>query len=228
MKHHLRIDWNLTPKEAMALQKRLAQKVVCEDDLGAIRQVAGSDVGFENYGAMTRAALVVLSSPQLHVRDSTLARLPTRMPYIPGLLSFREVPALLAAFEQTDVRPDLLLCDGHGLAHPRRFGIACHLGVTLDLPTIGIGKTRLVGTHAGVPDRRGAWVPLEDKGEVIGAVLRTRQGVQPIYVSIGHRITLETAIEWTLACTTRYRLPEPIRLADRLASGKGVVKVRAS
>lgn len=224
MKRHLRVDWNLAPKEAMALQKRLAQKVVREDDLGTIRHVAGSDVGFENHGTTTRAALVVLSCPELQVQASTLARLPTRMPYIPGLLSFREVPALLEAFDQTDIQPDLLICDGHGLAHPRRFGIACHLGVTLDLPTIGIGKSRLAGTHASVPDRRGAWVPLEDKGEVIGAALRTRQGVQPIYVSIGHRISLDTAIEWALACAPRYRLPEPIRQADRLASRKGGFK----
>lgn len=224
MKRHLRVDWNLTPKEAMAQQKEWAQKVVREDALGPIRHVAGSDVGFENHGAMTRAALVVLSCPALRVQASTLARLPTRMPYIPGLLSFREVPALLEAFAQIEIKPDLLICDGHGLAHPRRFGIACHLGVTLDLPTIGIGKSRLVGTHADVPERRGAWVPLEDKGEVIGAVLRTREGVQPIFVSTGHRISLESAVKWALACSTRYRLPEPIRLADRLASGKGSLK----
>jgi deoxyribonuclease V len=150
------------------------------------------------------------------------ACLPTRFPYIPGLLSFRELPAVLKALEQLPRLPDLILCDGQGIAHPRRLGIASHLGVLLDHPTIGVGKTRLVGHHDPVPDQRGAWVPLVDRGEVVGAVLRTRQGAKPIYVSPGHRVGLTTAVGWVMACTTRFRLPETTRLADRLSrSGSG-------
>jgi deoxyribonuclease V len=146
---------------------------------------------------------------------------PTAFPYVPGLLSFRELPAVLAAIEQLRILPDLYLCDGQGLAHPRRFGLACHLGVLLDAPTIGVAKTRLIGTHAPPPAEKGGWTPLEDGGEVIGAVLRTRSGVKPVYVSIGHRVSLATSVRLTLACTSRYRLPETIRQAHRLASTDG-------
>ena len=139
---------------------------------------------------------------------------------MPGLLSFREVPALLAALEALDQMPDLLLCDGQGLAHPRRFGLACHLGVLSGLPSIGVAKSRLIGEHAEPGLEKGSWVPLLDDGETIGAVLRTRHGVRPLYISIGHRVALETAIAYVLACTPRYRLPETTRLADRLASSK--------
>ena len=150
---------------------------------------------------------------------TALARIPTQMPYIPGLLSFREIPAVLAAWEQLTVLPDLLLCDGQGLAHPRRFGLACHLGLLLDLPTIGVAKSRLIGSHVPPAPDKGSWQPLEDKGEVIGAVLRTRANVTPVYVSSGHRVSLRTAVAWTLRCVTRYRLPETTRAAHRLASG---------
>jgi deoxyribonuclease V len=135
------------------------------------------------------------------------------------LLSFREIPVLLDALAELASPPDLLLCDGQGLAHPRRFGLACHLGVLTGLPAIGVAKSRLLGSHEEVPDRRGAWVPLVDKGETVGAVLRTRQGVRPVYVSIGHRVTLESAIRFTMACLTRFRLPETTRWADRIAGG---------
>ena len=138
---------------------------------------------------------------------------------MPGLLSFRELPAVLDALSQLSVMPDIILCDGQGRAHPRRFGIACHLGVLLDLPTIGVGKTRLVGRHLEPGPERGDWTPLLDHEEEIGAVLRTRTGVKPLYISGGHRVCLRTAIELTLACLTRYRLPETTRAAHRLASG---------
>ena len=151
--------------------------------------------------------------------DRAVARRPTRFPYIPGLLSFREIPAILAAMERLEVLPDLILCDGQGLAHPRRFGIACHLGVLTGFPCIGVAKTRLIGEHSAVPAAKGAWVPLMDKGERIGAVLRTRKGVKPLFISVGHRIGLDSAIAYTLACTPRYRLPETTRHAHRLASG---------
>ncbi|GIK24739.1 MAG: deoxyribonuclease V [Rhodocyclales bacterium] len=220
MKIRQRHPWDLAPKEAMALQSRLATEIVLRDQLGPVRHVAGVDVGFEDNGATTRAAVAVLAFPSLQLETSVIARKPTCFPYVPGLLSFREVPAVLAAMEQLDVLPDLLLCDGQGIAHPRRLGIASHLGLLLDVPSIGVAKTRLVGKHDEVPDKRGAWVPLRDVNETIGAVLRTRQGVKPLYVSPGHRIGLESAIAWVMACLTRYRLPETTRWAHRLASEK--------
>jgi len=214
----LRHRWDLTPKQAIALQARLAARVVRTDDLPAIRTVAGVDVGFEAGGAVARAAVAVLAFPSLAFVDCALAREPTRFPYVPGLLSFREVPVVLAALGSLRTRPDLLLADGHGLAHPRRCGFASHLGLASGLPSIGVAKTRLVGTHRLPPQRRGAWTPLRDRGETIAAVLRTRVGVAPIFVSIGHRVSLETAVRLVMACVTRYRLPETTRWAHRLAS----------
>jgi deoxyribonuclease V len=217
--HHSH-PWNVSPQEAIAIQNRLRGLVQTEDGLPPeIKRVAGVDVGFEEHGAVTRAAVAVLDFPDLRLIESCIARLPTEFPYIPGLLSFREIPALVAALQGLETLPDLILADGQGYAHPRRLGIACHLGVLTGLPTIGVGKTRLVGTHTEVPDRRGAWVPLLDKGETIGAVLRTRAGVKPIYVSAGHRVSLATAVDWVMRCTGRYRLPETTRQAHRLASG---------
>ncbi|RMD69861.1 MAG: deoxyribonuclease V [Gammaproteobacteria bacterium] len=211
--------WNLTPKEAMALQEALRHRVILEDRFDTVKQVAGVDVGFEAGNTITRAAIAVLAFPELTPLTHAIARLPTRFPYIPGLLSFREVPAVLEAMKDLKDFPDLLLCDGQGIAHPRRFGIACHIGVLCDLPSIGVAKKRLIGEHGPVPDERGAWVPLWDRGERIGAVLRTRPHVKPLYISPGHRITLETAVDYVMRCTTRYRLPETTRLAHRLASG---------
>lgn len=211
--------WEITPKEAIALQRELAPRVIREDRLGPVSRIAGVDAGFEDEGRVTRAAVVVLSYPGLEVLDRCVVRVPTRFPYVPGLLSFREAPAVLQAFEGLSRMPDLILYDGHGIAHPRRFGIASHVGVLLDIPCIGAAKSRLVGEHAQPARDRGAWTPLTHDGEVIGAVLRTRSGVQPIYVSIGHRISLRSAIDWVLACSPRYRLPETTRWAHRLASG---------
>ena len=202
----------------MALQAELATQVVREDTARKVRCVAGVDVGFEDDGKVTRAAVAVLGFPGLALADRVVVREPTRFPYIPGLLSFRETPAVLAAFERLRAVPDLVLYDGQGIAHPRRFGIASHVGLLLDTPTIGVAKTRLVGEHRQLPERKGAWVPLVDHGETIGAVLRTRAGVTPLYVSIGHRVSLEGAIRWVMACTTRYRLPETTRWAHHLAS----------
>ncbi len=211
--------WDLDYQAAVALQGRLGKVVIRADALGVVRRVAGVDVGFRDERRITRAAVAVLDFPSLAPREEAVAQCPTRFPYIPGLLSFREVPAVLAALERLEDLPDLILCDGQGIAHPRRFGIACHLGVLLDLPTIGVAKSRLVGTHQAVPEKKGAWVPLWDGDECIGAVLRTRSRVRPLYISIGHRVSLETAIDYVLRCTTRYRLPETTRAAHRLASG---------
>lgn len=210
--------WPQTPAQAIALQRALASHVKPVDDVGTVRRVAGVDVGFPGGGQIARAAVAVLSFPDLQPVDQALAQLPVEFPYIPGLLSFRELPPVLAALARLAQLPDLLLVDGQGLAHPRRFGIACHLGVLTGLPSIGVAKTRLVGAHDPVPDRRGAWVPLRDRGEVIGAVLRSRAGVRPIYVSVGHRISLENAVGLVMACTTRYRLPQTTRVAHALAS----------
>jgi deoxyribonuclease V len=181
--------------------------------------VGGVDVGFEQDGAIARAAVAVLRFPELELCDQTWARRPTAFPYVPGLLSFREVPVVLDALDQVGLRPDLLLCDGQGTAHPRRFGLACHLGLLADIPTIGVAKSRLVGEHDELSMHKGAWVPLRDGEETIGAVVRSRKGVRPVYVSPGHRVSLPTAIRYVLACTTRYRLPETTRCAHRLASG---------
>lgn len=211
-------DWNVTPQEAVAIQQRLRRWVEQDDRLPEIRRVAGVDVGYEEGGQIARAAVAVLSFPDLALVDQALARRRVTFPYVPGLLSFRELPAVLDALARLHTPPDLILCDGQGLAHPRRFGIACHLGVLLDRPTIGVGKTRLTGRHQEPPQEKGGWAPLLDGDEVIGAVLRTRTGVKPVYVSIGHRLTLPTAIRLVLACTTRYRLPETTRHAHRLAA----------
>ena len=222
--------WDLSAAAAIALQKSLAGQVERADRLGpggrrAIRYVAGVDVAFEEGGAITRAAVVVLRRADLVTVESAVVRRPTRFPYVPGLLSFREVPAILAALAALSQRPDLLLCDGQGLAHPRRFGLACHLGLLADLPAIGVAKSRLIGAHAEPGPAKGDWVPLMAPGktggraERIGAVLRSRAGVKPLYVSIGHRVSLRTALAFTLRGTTRYRLPEAIRRADKLSKG---------
>ncbi|MCE8032671.1 MAG: deoxyribonuclease V [Halomonas sp.] len=219
-------DWNLSPEEAIALQKRMAGRIEREDRLGPVRHIAGVDIGFEQEGEITRAAVVVVAWPGdplagFEVVEQVVHREPTRMPYIPGLLSFREIPAALEAFGKLVTRPELVMVDGQGIAHPRRLGVASHLGLWLDLPTIGVAKSRLCGVHDEVPEPRGEWTPLRHRGETIGAVLRTRVGVKPLFVSLGHRISLETSLDWVVKCLGRTKLPEPTRLADRLASRRG-------
>lgn len=210
--------WSLSPAEARTLQERHAAEVIARDGFGPIRLVAGLDIGFEDQGRMTRAAVVVLRLPTLELVESALARRPTDYPYVPGLLSFREIPTALEALAALRATPDLLVCDGQGRAHPRRFGLASHLGWLLDHPSIGIAKSRLVGEAEAPGEARGAWRPLLHRDEVIGAVLRTRAGVQPVYVSIGHRVDLTSAIDLALGLTPRFRLPETTRAAHRLAS----------
>ncbi len=212
--------WDVRPDEAREIQRALRGQVVTEDAFGDVHMVAGLDVGFEAHGTITRAAVVVLRFPELIVQEATISRRPTSFPYIPGLLSFREAPAVLEALSQLQTKPDLLLCDGAGYAHPRRFGLACHLGVASGIPSIGVAKSRLIGEFDPVPNERGTWQPLLDAGEVIGAVLRTKANLKPIYISIGHRISLESAIDYTLRCTLGYRLPETTRRAHNVASAK--------
>ena len=216
---HRNPDWPTDVASARTIQETLRSQVVCEDRLGPVKTVAGVDVGFEDRGKTTRAAVAVLAFPGLEPVAQAISHSPTRFPYVPGYLSFRELPAVLQALEQLAEMPDLILCDGQGMAHPRRFGLACHLGVLTDIPCIGIAKSRLIGTHDDLPPEKGHWVPLRHQHETIGAVLRTRTRVSPVYVSIGHRVNLNTAIDYTLRCTTRYRLPETTRRAHRLASG---------
>lgn len=210
--------WNVTPKQAKEIQEQLKDRVILEDQFESIKYVAGVDVGFENNNTITRAAIAVLNFSDLVLIEHRIARLPTRFPYIPGYLSFREVPAVLEALGKIKQLPDILLCDGQGIAHPRRLGIACHLGVLTDLPCIGVAKSRLIGTHDDVPPEKGQYVNLYDKGEVIGSVLRTRKNVKPLYISPGHKVSLRSAIQIVLQCVTKYRLPETTRWAHKLAS----------
>jgi deoxyribonuclease V len=210
--------WKLTPKQAIALQKQLSSQIIRYDQMAPPQRIAGIDVGFEATGEITRAVVAVLDFNNLKLLEQAIVRIPTQFPYIPGLLSFREVPAILKAIEELSEKPDLLLCDGQGLAHPRRFGLACHLGLLTDIPSIGVAKTRLIGNHETLPEAKGSWVPLLDRDEVIGAVVRSRSGVKPIYVSIGHRISLNSALDYVLAATTRFKLPETTRAAHHLAS----------
>lgn len=211
-------EWPTTTQEAVVIQEQLRAQVIAEDQLDPIHYVAGVDCGFEEDGTVTRAAVAVLSFPDLQLRDQAIVRRPTTFPYIPGFLSFREIPAVLDALAQLTIQPNLLLCDGQGLAHPRRLGIACHLGLLANIPAIGVAKSLLIGKHELLPDERGAWQPLRDRDEIIGAVLRSRAGTKPLYISIGHRISLPTALDYVMRCTPKYRLPETTRRAHALAS----------
>ncbi|MBC6475976.1 MAG: deoxyribonuclease V [Hormoscilla sp. GM102CHS1] len=213
-----RHQWPTSTQSATAIQQQLVPEVITTDQLESVQYVAGVDVGFVDDGATSRAAVAVLSFPSLELSEQAIAQRPTQFPYVPGFLSFREIPPVLEALEKLNTTPDLILCDGQGLAHPRRFGLACHLGVLTDIPTIGVAKSRLIGTHAELPVEKGSWQPLIHEQEIIGAVLRTRSTVKPLYVSIGHRVSLPTAIDYVLRCTRSYRLPETTRIADRLAS----------
>lgn len=212
--------WDVSPKEAIAIQESLLDRVVPHDDFGEVKTIAGVDVGFEENNAITRAAIAVLDIESLELIESAIARRPTTFPYVPGLLSFREIPAVLQAMLELKAVPDLLLCDGQGIAHPRRLGIAVHLGLLTDIPSIGVAMSRLTGTHGDVPPEKGSFVPLMDKGEQIGVELRTRTNVKPLYISLGHRIGIPSAIKFVMKCTPRYRLPETTRWAHKLASGK--------
>lgn len=221
-------EWELSYSEACELQKQLAEQVICHDDLPDVKTVAGVDVGFEDQGRITRAAICLLDFPSLELKDFVIVRQPTRMPYIPGLLSFRECPAILEALESLKHQPHLILCDGQGRAHPRRLGVACHLGVLTGIPTIGVAKSRLCGTHDEPLPEKGSRADLYHKEELIGTVLRSRTNTRPLYVSIGHRISLKTAVYFVEACLTRYRLPETTRWADALASNRGKALEKAN
>lgn len=216
----LDLNWNLTPEQARAQQHALAERVREQNELGPVSSVAGVDVGFEDNNTIARAAVVVLSFPDLVPLEQVIARRPVRFPYVPGLLAFRELPVVLDAFARLEHDPDLIIVDGQGRAHPRRFGIASHLGVLLDHVTVGCAKSILVGKAATPEERVGAWTPLLDKGETIGAALRTKLKVNPVYISIGHRIDLPTAVDMVFKCCKGYRVPETTRYAHRAAGGE--------
>jgi deoxyribonuclease V len=210
-----RFDGKLTTDQAALLQAQLAREVICENRLGPVRTIAGADAAVK--GNWIRAAVVVLRWPDLTLLESRTATRPIEFPYIPGLLSLREMPSILEALAKLDAPPDLLIIDGQGIAHPRRLGMASHLGLVTDLPTIGCAKTKLCGRYQEPAPARGSASPLVDGHEVIGRVLRTRSAVKPLFVSIGHRVDLETAQRFVLGCCTRYRLPQTTRLAHHLA-----------
>lgn len=212
-------EWNLSPQQAMELQKQFAYEVVTEDRFEKpVETVAGIDLGYDAQADKSRAVVVVLKFPELELLESAEAIMPIQFPYVPGLLSFRETPVAIKALEKLQTAPDLILCDGQGIAHPRRFGIACHIGLITNVPSVGVAKSLLVGKYENLGETRGSTAPLVHRGEEVGVVLRTRDNVQPLYVSAGHKISLATAVEYVLKCTPRYRLPETTRLADRLAS----------
>ncbi len=215
-------SWNVTPLEARQIQESLCQRVDVTPlpDLSQIKTVAGLDVSYAKETNRCYAAVVVTRGPDWEPIEQATAMLDATFPYVPGLLSFREGPALIQALSMLKHAPDLFLFDGQGLAHPRRFGLACHLGVLFDHPAVGCAKRRLTGEHDIPGNTPGAWTPLRDEqtNELIGAVTRTRRNVKPVYVSIGHQLSLDQAIEIVLQTQTRYRLPEPIRMAHRLSN----------
>ncbi|MEZ4599960.1 MAG: deoxyribonuclease V [Syntrophotaleaceae bacterium] len=212
-------DWGVSTREAAGLQKRLAERVRLKNGLpGRIRTVAGADVSYQRRGELFYAAIAVLNYPEMTLLEESVAADRVSFPYVPGLLSFRELPVLLEAFRRLRTVPDLILVDGQGIAHPRRLGLASHLGLWLDLPTIGCAKSRLCGDHAPPGPCRGDRTPLLLDGEVVGTVLTSRDRVKPLYVSPGHRIDVDTAAEMVARCALRYRMPEPTRLAHHLAN----------
>ena len=212
-------SWQVGTTQAFDIQKKLAAQVSRNSEAVAPRFIAGADISGERAQREATGAVVVLQYPELTPVETKVVTGKLDFPYIPGLLSFRESPLILAACEQLGITPDLLLVDGQGVAHPRRFGLASHLGLLLDLPAIGCAKSRLCGTHTTPGAEAGSYTEVMDGGEVIGVALRTKLGVKPIYVSIGHKIDLQTAVYWVMNCCRGYRLPEPTRLAHLAAGG---------
>lgn len=213
--------WPTTEADARAVQERLRRLVVTRDDLPPLRRIAAVDAHFSEERGLTWAAVAEMDADSLELTRSVLLNQPTRFPYIPGLLSFREAPAMVEAIGLLPEPPDLLVIDGQGTAHPRRFGLACHVGVLTGLPAIGVAKSRLVGRCEDLAPERGSRALLWHRREVVGAALRTRDGTNPLFVSPGHRISLETCIDLVLRFAPRWRLPEPIRLADAVSRMHG-------
>jgi len=213
-------SWQLSIAQALDLQHRLAAKVSRTSEVAPPGFIAGVDISAEKGQGMATGAVVVLNYPELRVVETKVAQGRLDFPYVPGLLSFRESPLTLAACEELSITPDLILVDGQGVAHPRRFGLASHLGLLLDTPTIGCAKSLLCGSHEMPGVEPGSYAEIIDRGETIGVALRTKLGVKPVYVSVGHKVDLETAIHWVMKCCGGYRIPEPTRLAHLAAGGK--------
>jgi deoxyribonuclease V len=211
-------SWDLTPGEAIEVQKRLRNLVRIEPLAREVHTIAGADISFNKFSEIVYAGIVVLSLPDLQIIESAGVRSVTKFPYVPGLLSFRETPSVLEAWEKLKTKPDVLMLDGQGIAHPRRFGIACHVGLLLDLPTIGCAKSILVGKHGELGLEAGSRSPLIDRGEQVGVALRTKDKVSPVYVSPGHLIDLDSAVDLVLRSTGKYRQPEPTRQAHLLVN----------
>ncbi len=215
------IAWPRTVADALPVQNALRHKVRVADDYGTIKTIAGVDCSYDRAANTTRAVIALVDFDSLKPLTSFIADVETAFPYVPGFLSFREIPAILAALENLDETPDLLMVDGQGIAHPRRLGIAAHLGALLDIPAIGVAKSRLTGTYSEPGPRRGDRSPLYDRGETIGTVLRSRDNTAPLYISPGHRVGHDSALAITLRCLGRYRLPEPTRIADKISKSRG-------
>lgn len=211
--------WQVSSAQALEIQLRLASQVCRINEVSSPRFIAGVDISVDRAKGVARGAVVVLNYPELRLVATEVVNGEVDFPYVPGLLSFREAPLTLAACERLSVTPDLIMVDGQGIAHPRRFGIASHLGLFLDTPTIGCAKSRLCGSHEEPADNPGSYAEVVDRGETIGVALRTKTGANPVYVSIGHRVDLESAIYWVLGCCRGYRLPEPCRLAHLASVG---------
>lgn len=213
-------NWDLTPTQAIQVQKDLAARVRIEPLPTHPRLIAGADVSILKAQNQLIAGIVLWDLQDRKVVEQATVRAEAKFPYVPGLLSFREAPPVLEAFAQLKHKPDIAMFDGQGIAHPRRFGLASHLGVLLDLPSIGCAKSRLIGEYEDPPIERSSYSDLLDKNEIIGAVLRTRANVNPLYISVGHRADLTTAIDLVLRCAIKYRLPEPTRLAHQLVTAE--------
>jgi len=211
-------SWDLTPGEAIEVQQRLRNLVRLQPLAQPVNTIAGADISFNKFSETVYAGIVVLSLPDLRIIESAGVCSVAKFPYVPGLLSFRETPSVLEAWEKLKTKPDVLMLDGQGIAHPRRFGIACHVGILLDLPTIGCAKSILVGRYGELGLDAGSQSPLVDRGEQVGIALRTKSKVSPVYVSPGHLIDLDSAVDLVLRSTGKYRQPEPTRQAHLLVN----------
>lgn len=212
-------DWQVTASEAKAIQQRLASMVSTKNEVNLPQYIAGVDISPPTAQGIATGAVVVLSYPHLNVIEIKVAKQRVDFPYVPGLLSFREAPLIITACAELTLTPDLILVDGQGIAHPRRLGLASHLGLLLDVPTIGCAKSRLCGSHESMDEAVGSFAELKDGDEVIGVALRTKKGTKPVYISIGHKVNLEIAIFWAMECCKGYKIPEPTRLAHLAAAG---------
>jgi len=219
MKPTSKHQWDLSEARAKELQENLSPKIIKIDQLPTVKFIAGTDVSYKKDTDKIIAAIVILNAENLELVESVTVEDTVSFPYIPGLFSFREIPPLIKAFEKLKTSPDLVVCDGQGYAHPRRFGLACHLGLLMDIPSIGCAKNMMIGKYKEPDITRGSFCKIIDNEETIGRVLRTQNNVKPVYVSIGHKISLETATEWILKLSPKYRLPETTRLSDQLSKG---------